>query len=126
MGKRTRNAIGYAVVASIIGLGILAYFILQNRIVPSPPPQRERADTSLQDGINHYRQGEYEQSWLFLINVVDESWDRRAKSTAALYLGNISYRKGDYDSRVMTRAQASFSLIYTSAWDAFKGPHSTT
>lgn len=100
MGKRTRNAIGYAVVASIIGLGILAYFILQNRMVPSPPPQRERADTSLQDGINHYRQGEYEQSRLFLINVVDASWDRRAKSTAALYLGNISYRKGDYEGAI--------------------------
>jgi tetratricopeptide (TPR) repeat protein len=100
MGKRTRKAIGYAVVASLIGLGILAYFILQNRIVPSSPPQRERADTSLQDGINHYRQGEYEQSRLFLINVVDASWDRRTKSTAALYLGNISYRKGDYEDAI--------------------------
>jgi tetratricopeptide (TPR) repeat protein len=100
MGKRTRNAIGYAVVVSLIGLGILAYFILQNRIVPPPPPQRERADTSLQDGINHYRQGEYEQSRLFLINVVDATRDRRVRSTAALYLGNISYRKGDYEDAI--------------------------
>jgi tetratricopeptide (TPR) repeat protein len=100
MGKRTRKAIGYGVVASLIGLGILAYFILQNRIVTAPPPPHERADTSLQDGINHYRQGDYEQSQLFLMNVVDATWDRRAKSTATLYLGNISYRKGDYEDAI--------------------------
>jgi len=100
MGKTTRNAIGYGVVAFLVGLGILAYFILQNRMVPSPPTLGGRADLSLQDGINQYRKGEYEQARLFLTNVVNASWDHRAKSTASLYLGNIAYRKGNLDEAI--------------------------
>jgi tetratricopeptide (TPR) repeat protein len=95
MGKGTRTAIGYGVVAFLVGIGILAFFILQGRIAPVSPIIGGKTNQTLQDGINQYRKGEYEQASLFLNNVINASRDNGARSTASLYLGNISYRKGD-------------------------------
>jgi tetratricopeptide (TPR) repeat protein len=100
MSKGTRNAIGYGIVAFLVGLGILVFFILQNRIVSIPPAVGGHADSTLQDGINQYRKGEYEQARLFLTRVINASWDRRAKSTASLYLGNIAYREDAFKEAV--------------------------
>jgi tetratricopeptide (TPR) repeat protein len=97
LNKSTRTAIGYGIVAFLVGLGILAFFILQNRIAPTPSAPGTRSDPTLQDGINRYRKGDYEQARMFLTNVVDTSRDRGARSTALLYLGNIAYREEKYE-----------------------------
>ena len=121
IGNHKRSVIGYATVVLLIGLGILTYFILQNRGQRVSPYQRGIEDKKLQEGVNHYKLGEYERSRLLLLNLIDTSDDKRVASTAALYLGNIAFKNGDYgEALVFYRASAdldgnNFFAFYNAA-----------
>jgi tetratricopeptide (TPR) repeat protein len=97
LDKRTRIVIGYVIVAVLIGVSILAYLTLHG---PGPadeltPYQTEYAESGLREGIYQYRLENYERAEILLQNMLGKAESSRTASMAALYLGNIAYRKGD-------------------------------
>jgi tetratricopeptide (TPR) repeat protein len=51
----------------------------------------------LREGVNQYRLGNHERARLLLMDMLQNAREKRTKSMAALYLGNIAFQSGDYE-----------------------------
>jgi len=96
LDKRARNVLGYTILAFLIGLSVAAFLMLQHPHEPAVPFEYERAEEGLREGINQYRQGNFERARLLLQNILGNTRENRTASMAALYLGNISFQEGVY------------------------------
>jgi tetratricopeptide (TPR) repeat protein len=96
LDKRGRNIVGYAIVTFLIGVGITAYFMLQQEEGGVSSFSHDIAQEGLREGVNQYRLGNHERARLLLLDMLQNAREKRTRSMAALYLGNIAFQSGDY------------------------------
>ena len=75
----------------LIVLGLALYFSLSNT------EQIDYKIRELNDGINAYRLEQYDKAEILLLKTVEISKQKKIKSLATLYLGNIYYRLNNFN-----------------------------
>jgi len=80
--------------------GILAYFLIQKNNAPNITLRPEVFDKNLREALNYYRLEEYDRCEMLLQHVLARTGKRRIKSMAALYLGNIYFKKNEIEKAV--------------------------
>jgi len=92
-----------------LSAGILAYFLVQKSGTSNSSLRPNIFDRNLRDALNYYRLEEYDRCELLLKHVLDQAGRRRTKSLAALYLGNIYFKKNDFEKALaLYRDSASY------------------
>lgn len=98
---KSRSHIGeISIVICLMALGVFAYLMIQNRPGLKPQIEEKLPDRSLQEGLYHYRLGNLDRAEMLFMNIFTNSKKRKIQSIAAVYLGNIYLKKGDYNGAV--------------------------
>ncbi len=91
--RRRKKIVEYSLTVLLLSAGILAYFLIQKNGLTGISPGPEILDRNLREALNYYRLEEYARCELLLQHVLAQTGKRRTKSLAALYLGNIYFKK---------------------------------
>jgi len=95
--RKRKKIVEYILVVLLLSAGILAYFLVQKSNTSNSALRPDIFDRNLRDALNYYRLEEYDRCEMLLKHVLDQAGRRRTKSLAALYLGNIYFKKNDFE-----------------------------
>ncbi len=107
--KHRRRLVELSLIALLILISMFAYLIVQRREKASPPGEPAVLDQALQEGVYHYRLDNFDRSEILLSNVFEHSKKKKVRSLASLYLGNLHFRKADFEA-ALDFYMKSFSL----------------
>ncbi len=95
LGKHRRSIIVFLFVVILLATSLFAYLYFQREKGSALSLEVERIDKSIREGIYQYRLGNYERAEMLFIKALEGVKNKKAKSLANFYLGNIYYRKDD-------------------------------
>jgi tetratricopeptide (TPR) repeat protein len=95
--KSRSHLIELSIVISLMVLGVFAYLMIQNRPGLKTQEEEKLPDRNLQEGLYHYRLDNLDRAEMLFLNVFEHSKRKKIQSLAAVYLGNIYFKKGEYN-----------------------------
>lgn len=96
--KKKRRLIEFSLALMLLLLGFVTYLTITNKQRADFPQGASSSDRYTQMGINHYRLENYERAEMLFLKAMETSKSRTTKTLAAVYLGNIFFKKKDYDA----------------------------
>jgi tetratricopeptide (TPR) repeat protein len=119
LGDRKRILeISFAVLVVVFGLAF--YFTLSTKKKTPPSEEIVYRSASLIEAINAYRLDELDRAEILFRDSLENARKKKIKSRAALYLGNISYRRRDY-SGALDFFDLAFSLDDSNIYALYNG-----
>lgn len=116
--KKRIFEISLAVCVVIFGLAL--YFTLSTKKKIPPSEEIVYRSASLIEAVNAYRLEELDRAEILFRDSLENAKKKQIKSRAALYLGNISYRRGDY-SGALDFFDLAFSLDDSNIYALYNG-----
>ena len=95
LGER-KKILEISLAVCVVVFGLALYFTLSTKKRIPSAEETEYRFASLIEAVNAYRLEELDRAEILFKDALENTRKKKIKSRAALYLGNISYRRGDY------------------------------
>jgi tetratricopeptide (TPR) repeat protein len=105
---KKRRFIEVSVAFLLVVLGLALYLTFSNRWEKTVPEPQLYMIQELEEAVNNYRLENFERAEMLLNGVLENAKNRPAKSKAALYLGNIYYKRTQYAKAALYYQDALF------------------
>ncbi|MCK5095669.1 MAG: tetratricopeptide repeat protein, partial [Spirochaetes bacterium] len=107
---KRKRILQYFLTISLLILGLAIYFSLTDEKEKARNGRFDYVNKDLVAGVNLYRLENYERAEVLLKRSLESAKGKKTKSFAALYLGNILYKKGKYtDALELFRESLSYN-----------------
>jgi tetratricopeptide (TPR) repeat protein len=115
-----KRIIEISLAAIVLTFGLAFYFTLSRKKETPVYEEISFRSASLNEAINAYRLEEFDRAELLFRDSLANDRKKKVKSRAALYLGNISYRRGDYGG-ALEFFDTAFSLDDSNIYALYNG-----